>query len=308
MSRLVTYRCSNCKRITTFQDNPAGFSTLGSCNITKNCTGELVAISNKRAKANPTTRSMQNDLVAWYPRRCLHQHTQPIARKVWAIQHNLDVQPLVIVYGDDGIQVNDYTVAYPDRSNVTITFANAASGSAHLIARTGQNDYDVAVVDIGSPDVAIDANGVLTIATLTPVSQPIVGTILFYHQITNQLVGSIPITFSFGQMIAGSSWADYSYSRFNGRRYNVRQVDVSAELTLIPDLAYFRFTLGTQFDTVFLLTDAPYAATDANPNSVAPYAFVESADGAVETKFGGGKLLVTSRFVEKVVAGIAKTV
>lgn len=308
MSRLVTYRCSNCKRLTTFQDNPAGFSTLGSCNITKNCTGELVAISKKEAKANPATRSMQNDLVAWYPRRCLHQHTQLIARKVWAITHNLDVQPLVIVYGDDGVQINNYTVSYHDRSNVLITFASAVSGSAHLIARTGQNDYDIAIVSAGSPSVAIDANGVLTLATLTPISQPIVGTILFYHQITNQLIGSIPVTFSFGQHVAGSAWSDYVYGRFNGRRYNVRQVDISAELSLIPDLAYFRFTLGTQFDTVFLMTDPPYAATDTNSNSVTPYAFVESADGAVETTISGGKLLVVERFVEKVVAGIAKTV
>lgn len=309
MSRLVSYRCSKCKRLTTFQDNPFGFATLGSCNITKNCTGELVPISKTEARMNPTTRSMENDLVAWYPRRCLHKHSQLIARKNWVVNHNLDVHPQVVAYDASGNQRTDFTVTYPSRSITYITFSSATSGTADLIARTSQPDYDVAIPTSGVPNTAIDAKGVLTIATLTPINQPIVGTLRFYNQIDNSLLQSIPTTFIFNTTSnPTSAWYNYSYVRFNGYRYNVRQLDISSLLHDIPDQCYFRFTLGTQYDSVFLLTDAPYESTDANSASNVPYAFVESANGSADTRVVSNTLYVTSRFVDAVVAGIAKTV
>lgn len=142
MARLVTYKCTNCKRTTTFQDNPLGFSTFGSCNITKNCTGELVALSKKHSSLNPINQRIDNTLLARYPRRSFVRFEQPFARRNWMIEHNLDVVPFIVVYDSTGRALDDVTFEYPNRSTALVKFNNPTAGVAHVIARTTQNDYD----------------------------------------------------------------------------------------------------------------------------------------------------------------------
>ena len=266
-------------------------------------------MSKKEANSNLAARSFPNDLVAWYPRRCFQLYTQQIARKKWTIDHELDVQPFVVVYGSDGRQINDFDVTYSGRTSVTVEFANSTSGTAHLIARTTQSDYDVAAIPEASPSVSISANGVLTIATLAATSQVVSGSVFLYDKVTNQLVGSVPVSFVFGVGVstpATTAWSDYTYARMNGRRYNVRQVDIGTALSNLPDDCYFRVTLSTQQDTVFLLTHSPYQRADTNPTQLVAYASVEVVSGISISRKSGALLLVDVSLVDPVV-GVAKT-
>lgn len=266
-------------------------------------------MSKKEANTNPATRSFPNDLVAWYPRRCFQLYTQQIARKRWTIEHDLDVQPFVVAYGSDGQQVNDFTVTYSGRTSVVLEFTKSIAGTAHLIARTTQSDYDVAAIPEASPSISISANGVLTIATLAATSQVVSGNVFLYDKVTNQLVGSVPVSFVFGVGVlspATTAWSDYTYARMNGRRYNIRQVDIGTALSNLPDNCYFRITLSTQQDTVFLLTNSPYQRADTNTTQLVAYASVEVVSGISISKKSGNLLLVDTSLVDPVV-GVAKT-
>lgn len=309
MARLVTYRCTNCKRTTTFQDNPLGFSTFSSCNITKNCTGELVALSKKQSSPNPINRQIDdNTLIARYPRRSFVKFNQPFARRNWVIEHNLDVVPFVVVYDTSGATVNDVTLEYPNRSTVVVKFNNPTAGIAHVIARTTQEDYDIPAPSQDIPNNNLDALGRIAVATLTPISQPIIGNIFCYQLVTNTLLHTIPLTLAHTLAVdADIPWGTYSFVRFNGRRYNVRRTSLSDQLSQIPNDVYFRANFGTQSDTVFLLTKPPFASTDINTNDIVPYSFIESADSNA-TRVVNNQLLIATDLIEPVVAGISKVI
>lgn len=308
MARLVTYRCTNCKRTTTFQDNPLGFSTFGSCNITKNCTGELVALSKKQSSLNPINRQIDNTLLARYPRRSFVKFDQPFARRNWVVEHNLDVLPFVIAYNTSGTTIEDFTLEYPNRSTVVVKFNNPTAGIAHVIARTTQEDYDVPVPSQDVPGISLDALGHIAIATLTPISQPIIGNIFCYQLVTNTLLHTIPLTLAHTSTITiDVPWGTHSYVRFNGRRYNVRRTSISDQLSQLPNDAYFRVNLGTQSDTVFLLTKPPFASTDINTNDIVPRSFTESASSNA-TRVVNHQLMVANDLIEPAVAGIVKVV
>lgn len=306
MSRLVTYRCSTCKRITSFRDYPAGFSTLGSCNITKNCTGRLVATNRTDMVPSATARAAQNDLIAWYPRRCFFNFVQTVARRVWTIVHQLNVLPQVIVYDSLGSLSNRGEIKYIDHSTITITFDAPTSGSAHLIARTTQHEQQVAISTPQLPNVNLDSNGVLTIATLAPTTQVVTGTVFIYHQVSNQLLSSIPVRFVHGQVVSTQPWSNYTLARVDGRRYNIRQCDIRAALATVDSQTYFRVTLGTQLDTLFLLSRPPRGLTDTDNINVIPYAYVESSAGVEDTLVTAGQLMINTLLVEQPVGGIVK--
>ena len=202
---IIVYNCDTCKREIELTQNTTGLDTLQRCVITHGCRGKLYQVRVHPDYIRGATPTNVPGLDNWIPRRLLHNHTQPIARQTWNIQHNLGTLPTLEVFVNrpteddpdhvEEIQPTDFRIIDPN--NVQLYFDRAWKGFAQLMARQSdpkllnpiQQEPEVEI-----PIVPISNRGEITLAVLKQSASFGIPAPIINLQITyNTPVGTVPI-------------------------------------------------------------------------------------------------------------------
>ena len=232
---IVVYNCDTCKREIELPQNTDGLDTLQRCVITHGCRGKLYQVRVHPDYLRGKTPANVSGLNNWIPRRLIYNHTQPIARQTWNIQHNLGTLPTLEVLVDrplendpdntEEIQPEDFRII--DSNNVQLFFERAWSGMAQLVVR--QSDPNLLspiqqepVVEI--PLIPISNEGEITVAVLKQGSglndlEPIIDLQLTY----NTPVGTIPVLVYNPDDSPSifSAWRDFDEVVIRGKVYTI---------------------------------------------------------------------------------------
>ena len=296
---VIRYKCNVCKREIDLVENRKGLEVMNRCVITEGCRGKLYRIDRKqdfiRGEFPPKVPGLED----YTQRRVLYNHEQNIKSREWFVEHNLGVAPAVEVLTervaensevysqtpcelrDDQrnfflSETTDFTITITSPNTLTITFGEAESGLAQLVARSSAARVVEEAVEEETPVFRLtNNNSLLTIATL---NSSIDDASAFDLHITYTAPGDIvPIEKIYtveANVVATSPWNDFTNVLIQGRSYKTRSFNTFvSEMSTgeIPDGSSFYFsavnTTGTPRSTrnreIFLLLALdPYANVD----------------------------------------------
>lgn len=237
---VVGYQCTVCKRTINLIQNKQGLDWIGHCNITLGCRGVLVQQEVYPDYVRGNLPANVIGLENWVQRDVLFNFSQTSPRTTWTITHNLGVPPSVQVYvnvpnttGTETLQeILPETITYNSDNQVTLTFQQAYSGIAQLIARASNPDIlsplPIAPVGIQTPTIQLTNNGVLTIASRvsTTGSNPSISCV-FSIQTGSSASVIVPISTSSSSDL-NSPWSDTSQVMIKGKKYIIRYINIQS--------------------------------------------------------------------------------
>ncbi len=244
---VVTYKCTVCEREINLVQNKQGLDWIGDCNMTLGCRGVLqqqeVHLDYVRGTLPPDVVGLKN----WVQRQILFNYEQTVGRLNWVINHDMGIQPSVIVYvnvqNSDGTTSQVLTtpeqIVYNTDDQVTLIFATEESGIAQLIGRYSNPDIlnprpqpalptPLPTIQLTS-DVTINGNliqGTLTIATrLSTVGNIAFLPVALTYTAPNGTTATVTYPADSTPSDA-SPWSDTSQIYFQGKVYTVRTLNI----------------------------------------------------------------------------------
>lgn len=246
---VIRYKCDTCKREIELVENQSGLEVMNRCVITDGCRGELYRTDRLQDYIRGQFPARVPGLDDYTPRRVLYNHEQNVAATEWFVEHNLGVAPSLQVLIDvieapeeeeeaaacvlrttDGnttqVETTDYTVTITGPNTLTITFDDAQSGLAQVLARSSACDVVEETEDEDTPIFALTNDSLLSFATLN-------STYSESSTVTVEIVYTPPgstttITKSYVAANSASEespWNDFRTALIQGRRYRVRSFD-----------------------------------------------------------------------------------
>jgi predicted RNA-binding protein len=148
----ITYQCSVCDREVDILEKPANLNVFSKCIITNGCRGKLNKISRNQDNIRESFPAPVLGLQDYVQRKVFYPHYQIILNSVWSINHNLGAVPAVDVFVQTDsstgeltkLDINEYKIFIVDKNNCRIEFSIPYTGTAHLVARTSVQDFDLA--------------------------------------------------------------------------------------------------------------------------------------------------------------------